>query len=1201
VAASSDCEKAIRGLVSPGGLIDLFVDVATKGFAGGAAELLNVFFNILLGPVAALARPLFAAFLEKLGGRGAVNSFSQKLLDFVQKARAAAQCLDQFDEAWREAAERADVDVDTLKQVVRQLSGKSEEEIRRRVEELAKSLEEAERHVRAISISPDATYFYAEDWLAGREEGGRLKLCNVFMGDCGRGIYMEYVPNELEKKVVKEVRKKAAEGGGLVVVRGAKGIGKSTAVQVALYRVLQLPLKVGDQYYKPVVVVVDDYDKDVSERFIHVARGLGFYPIFYLDPSKPRAYPKEPTGLYQPEMSIEEVRSVLDKLRDVTGAVAVVVLSNDQHQAVEGLVSGAKVIDADQLLAPRNEERRKFVEALVEKYSGCIGDAVESVINAIASFDDNYAVAAVLAANWLGRSGCDVKEVEKIVESAEGDIHRFILHYLWYGLFRGEGAVANRYAPLLLAVGLFGPHPPKLAKAVVRAFGGEPDEAVVRWFSQPLHGTLYEAIRKVAHGAVYRRFGIGSDELCQGSVEGPCLLVEICSETLAGVPRKRYSGVVEVAWEYVKLVAERLKAPGPAGVRQINFLIDDFLQAYNGEDKDGHWKISYEVMGPEGVKVFEDIVDELDVLSALYGLATLPVWIPQPLEDWFIVGGKKVKVIRLYLFPLLREKGGELVKRAVAFAHEIGMRGFYTAVDALRALGIASAGQWDSATNEDLEKAVRLATYTLNTYATAWPIVLRDVESLLSETWRRVVSRETREDGERRQRLANWLTAVVYSAARGHPPSLLYFFVAVVDEPDLNAAPRRFDTLYNAASSAGKRLLIDALFYALGWDIGGVVAVLLGIPPLKAFVEVARRVEELVSQLDGIEKAYVVASLYPRLARQYTYFNEFDKAVKLVGEVIKALEELWSAYEKNKASTEERLRPYLELRVKPDLKEELNELSQLVYYNVVHVYIVSDELDKAVEYAEKACNLAKKLGYVYYEVLSCNLPLRLKVVRDGAPSIKELEDKWQRALQAVGELGTVAIAFTLGEYVVALASAGRLSDVEKVLEKWGWALELDPDVSALTHGVLSLFDERYLEGAVEGLPGLARANLPRLADALHDAVESGLFVKEPEIVKSATRTLTLVYGEDVIKALAEVAPSSKLFLSVLVGLAYCKRGGEWGLKLARGAARAGSQRFEGIGGRLFGELYKALEKVDVGNCITDEVLKAVYKLYYLHV
>jgi len=809
------------------------------------------------------------------------------------------------------------------------------------------------------------------------------------MGDCGRDIYVEYVSNELEKKVVEKVRKRTEEGGGLLIVKGAKGIGKSTAVQVALYRVLQLPLKVGDRYYKPVVVAVGEYGKDESEKFIHAAKSLGFYPIFYLDPSKPRAYPKEPPGLYQPEMSIEELRSTLDKLRDVTGAVAVTVLSNDQYQAVEDLVDKAMVIDADQLLT---SEKGKYVEALVKNYSGCSGEVVERAANAIASqFADGYAVAAVLAADWLKRGGCRGEEVEKAIERANGDVHRFVLHYLWYGIFNGDEAVARRYAPLLLAMGFFGPHPPKLAKAVVRAFDGELEDAVVRWFSQPLHGALYEAIRKVAHGAVYRRFGVGSDELCQGGGEGPCKLVEICAEVLVRVPPKRYTSVVEIAEDYAKFVAKALTTPRPAGVRQVDFLIDDFLRAYNGVAEGGRWRIRYEAKGSDGVKVVEDVVDELDITAALYGLAVLPGWHSRlkPLEEWFFVGDKKVGMIGPYFYPLLRERGVELVKRAVTIACEVEKRGDYTGVDLLRAVGIAVAGQWDSATDEELEKAMELAIGALGSFATFSPIILAYMWPLLSETWLRI------EDGDGRQRLADWSIRVAYEAARGHPHSLSLFLVVGVDKPDWATLAKRFAALYNMASNAGKLLLLDILLNALGWDIGGVnvAATLLGNPQLGrrgAFEEVAGRVKDFVSHLHGVEMAYVVASLYPLIAKQYASLSEFDKATEFAEESLKALEELKRAYEKDKALTEEELRSYLELKqIKPDLERELNTLSLYVYYYIAFVYMGADELDKAVRYAEKACELARKLGFAYYEVSSCRLLPRLRAVKDGVLTIKE--------------------------------------------------------------------------------------------------------------------------------------------------------------------------------------------------------------------
>jgi len=783
------------------------------------------------------------------------------------------------------------------------------------------------------------------------------------------------------------------------------------------------------------------------------------------------------------------------------------------------------------------------------------------------------------------------------------DVHSLALAYLWHVVLGGDETTARRAAPLILAIGLLGPHPPKLAKAVVRAFGGELEDVVVRWFSQPLHGTLYEAIRKVAHGAVYRRFGVGDDELCQGSVEGPCRLVEICSEVLVGVPRKGYGGVEEVAEEYAKYVAKVLDTPGLSKKCPIDALIRDFLRAYNGISEDGRWRIRYETKRGRAV---EDVVDELDVLSALYGLAVLPGWDPRlkPLEGWFFVGDEKVEVVRLYLFPLLRERGRELVKRVVAIAYKAKRRGFYTAVDLWQAVGIATAGRWDSATDEEVEKAVKLAATALRHFATALPIVLRNVWPLLSEAWRRIVGGGSREDGGRRRRLADRLIAVAYSVAKGYPFSLPLFFAVGIGRLDLETVAKRFDALYNAASNAGKLWLLDLFLHVLELGIVGIniVAVLLGkYGAEEAFEEIAKRVEELVSKLDGVEKAYVMARLYPPVARRYASFGNFGKAVELVDEMLKALDGLWGVHAKDRESTEKELRPYLELKwVKPNLEEELNELSRYVYHYVALVYMDSKDLGKAVEFAEKACELARNLSDVYYEDSSCGLLLRLRAVIS-APTVEEFEERWQRMWQVAVWPGAEDALVALTPFPLVRPTFLRLLyEVGIAMERWSWVLELRPVTGALTYGVLSLFDERHLEKAVEGLPERARAYLPRLADALHDAVEVGLFAKEPSMVESARKKLLDKYGEDVVKALDEIAQSDKLFLSALVGLTHCKRGEEWGLKLARATARAGSTS-EGIVGRLFGELAKALKGASVGNCVTEEVLGAVYNLYCHHV
>lgn len=57
--------------------IVLFIEIVTKSFAGGMAVLLKAFFDGLFGPSATVARPLFAAFVEKVGRRGCGLVFSK--------------------------------------------------------------------------------------------------------------------------------------------------------------------------------------------------------------------------------------------------------------------------------------------------------------------------------------------------------------------------------------------------------------------------------------------------------------------------------------------------------------------------------------------------------------------------------------------------------------------------------------------------------------------------------------------------------------------------------------------------------------------------------------------------------------------------------------------------------------------------------------------------------------------------------------------------------------------------------------------------------------------------------------------------------------------------------------------------------------------------------------------------------------------
>jgi len=135
--------------------------------------------------------------------------------------------------------------------------------------------------------------------------------------------------------------------------------------------------------------------------------------------------------------------------------------------------------------------------------------------------------------------------------------------------------------------------------------------------------------------------------------------------------------------------------------------------------EDGRWRIKYEVKTPHGIEVIEGVVDELDLLSALYGLAVLPDWsrLLKPLEDWFFIGDERTNAVGPYLFFILKERSEKLAKRVVVIVKEIDERGFYTHADLWRAVGIAATGDWGNATDEELVNVVRLLDYVFGRFA----------------------------------------------------------------------------------------------------------------------------------------------------------------------------------------------------------------------------------------------------------------------------------------------------------------------------------------------------------------------------------------------------------------------------------------------------------------------------------------------------
>ena len=879
--------------------------------------------------------------------------------------------------------------------------------------------------------------------------------------------------------------------------------------------------------------------------------------------------------------------------------MALVVLSSDLYSLVEEDLKGALIINADEVL---RDEKAEFIRDIVKAVSGC--NMIDSVVERLTEFVDGYAVAAALVGTWL-RERCGTKEVVEALEWARGSIHKFVLGYVWWYIFGGNydeaGAekLARDHVPLIVATGLLGPHPPKFGRLIIEVFGGTAASPIVDWLTSMLHGVVEEGIRRIVEDAITRAYGSGEEKLCNGEDKGPCRLVEICAQFVRELGGKSRE---EVAERLEMRVVDALTRPGKSGGRPIDRLINDFVEAHNGERVNGRWRLRYPVKASAGVVYVEEEVDELDILLTLYGLASLygvynapNLGVPKRLAGWVFVGGIEAAdelhalstftIFHSYVYPLILKRRKELAQRAVERCAKIG-RGLITSFDIWHAMGTVTAMDWSNATDEELAAAVKLATLILDKYATIIEILFTHFYFLFEEAWHRI------EKGAKAS-LADAIAMAANVTARGW-----YIYAPTVIIAGKNSSnevyKERYEALYRSASNAGKLALLELLFAEFPVE----AAVLLNArenDERELLREVTKRVDSFVATLYGAERWYVASLLYPRLATLHAQLGEVDSALKYIEGALDALTLLEDALTKRRNEVEGILYSYLEMRFTRNIDVALEVLRFNVYVHSARVHMVAGNMQEAKKFAELACKSAERLD-AYNEVVACSLQRRLAVIESGVPPLGDFEQLWHRALDDVGTLGVEVMVTTLGQYLVALASMWRLGEVAKLLEKWWPVFVLGEEETAITYGVLSLFDTRYLRKVMAYLPAEARDNLPTLAYALREAFEAGLFSEDLHVDEGAWKRLLDIYGYEVTRLLVTVAWNpSYLFLLVLVGLAYCRD--DWGLILARLAARIGSL-FKTYDGRLFGELATILEKIGSGECLNNEVMKFVYKLYY---
>jgi len=509
--------KALKAV--PGAAVALAIgDLLGYAFGGLAAEGLGRLAERLAEKTGLeFVKKLADSVLEGWGRDGVRDKVAAGVAELLGKAERAAEVLkdaeaadvleaflDQLALEWGMDAESFTAFVENLTRLKRRRIA-TEDDLERLRRELAEGLKEVYRELegRLAPLGVVAGVYHVPEQLGVYFDDGEIYVTNVLARD--RAIYVEH---PAEEALAEELNKRR-----LVVVKGPKGEGKSVLTRVVLAKKI-----VADRAV--VVEVRENVDVDTLRWQVDTIRKAGREPVLYFDPSKPGHYLQESweEALHMPHIDVKKLAllKAVGKVARVRKVSGVVVLSDDLYALAKDRLGAHVAVEV-------SSGDAHFLQRLVESYSGCPAEVAAEVAKEVGRYDDNRALAAALAGDWLKREGCRREAVAEALRRAQGRSVDFALDYIWYAVLGGSSEKANVYAPLIVLRGLIGPTPVKLAEGILIGLGKSSDEVVgsevVRWFAKWHHSTLEEAIEKAALSPVNRE-KIEPRELRQALVGG---------------------------------------------------------------------------------------------------------------------------------------------------------------------------------------------------------------------------------------------------------------------------------------------------------------------------------------------------------------------------------------------------------------------------------------------------------------------------------------------------------------------------------------------------------------------------------------------------------------------------------------------------------------------------------------------------------
>jgi len=1002
-------------------------------------------------------------------------------------------------------------ELEKIEETIRQLVESKLAEIEKRLEEVRRRLDGMEERLKRRGLP--IRVLSVEEVEAGqlydnfRVKGGTPAV------SVAEGVF-RLVETGRFKDVVQEVLRRLAAY-GVVVLRGPKGVGKSTLAAYAAW----LALRGGVVSYAARIQKMERGQRVLLRGVLDAVEEGRLVAVF--DPSplefyiEPGAYAETTqAAAAAAPVTLEELLKFAEENRGQ--GLVLAVIPDDLYDALDGEVKKR----AERYVLTLDLRDAEFLTEIIYEYSGCRKTPREKLrilAEKIAQLDGGYTLAAKYAGLWLRERGCDAGDVERAVEEAKKEPKLFLAHYirdvlLWRSSEEERVRLMYRVAVPLLLHAVIGPVPEGVTY-ITQAKDGvvfyQPEEIeklaqpqwdllkaglqpIAKWLAQYHEDLVEEALKDLAGlngeeerkqyeetlGDLTRALEWARNE---ASKEGAETLAELgVSEEDRGIRvsllafvNRRLAAVLKRGesrrcWRRAALVAGHALAGHPV-LSKREWLPEDVAEALG------------DALKPCAVD------DYLTIDGETPQLLTRVVWFPYFVEARYARDLSQIRSIRERLDVLSSLADAETIEAARKTAEGLlarwrkrGIWWFLWLSETFYALGLAALVAGGEVDGETADLLIYAASFAVQWVAHP-RVVLPVLEAL-------------RPLGEKAPHRYVVALAAASELTRLDQETAEYIYVALQQLKDrLSKAERRWP-LVEAVRAYSNLLRKHSVYFKDRWGEEAVADM------CELYNKVRRRSAAATPEsnlsahrlFDAVARTRVLA-----VALESGDLAQHVQRYCGVGDLIKEAEAARSVLDTAAAHLDE-LRKIMESNadfaewvtahsvtgdaggVVEDLRRGFTH--KLARYKLDHAINERGELDagkleEAAKEFEKEAEIDEKLKQWRNYLVSSSFALRARVL--AAKSWEELLERakgfWELWKEAEKHLEPTAIyletaAVILGEYLVYLAASGDKERAEELLKEWRWLLDYVPEVSVVARLMLKLFgvgEEANLEEVVD--------------------------------------------------------------------------------------------------------------------------------------